>query len=48
MANPALVVTAAGEAAKGIDPLWVGGGIFVLLLLLMGGLLVFGAGRDHT
>ncbi|NUR09686.1 MAG: hypothetical protein HOQ22_12395 [Nocardioidaceae bacterium] len=48
MANPVLVVSAAERAAEGIDPLFVGGGIFLFLLILMGGLLAFGAGRDHS
>lgn len=31
-----------------INHWFVGIGIFVFLLILMGGLLIFGAGRDHS
>ena len=43
-----LVTLAAAESAGGINPWFVGGGVFVLLLVLLGGLLAFGAGRDHS
>jgi hypothetical protein len=45
-----LVTTVAAEssAEQGINPWLVGVVIFAILLLLMGGLLAFGAGRDHS
>jgi hypothetical protein len=44
-----LVVTAdAAEALAGVNPFVVGGSILLLLVLLMAGLLAFGAGRDHS
>jgi hypothetical protein len=42
-----LTTVAAGSAGD-ISPIAVGVGVFVLLLLLLGGLLAFGGGRDHT
>jgi hypothetical protein len=43
-----LVTTAATESTGGINPWFVGIGIFVLLLVMLGGLLAFGGGRDHS
>jgi hypothetical protein len=45
-----LVTLAAAEAAvdPGISPELVGGVVFLILLALLGGLLAFGAGRDHS
>jgi hypothetical protein len=43
-----LLTLAATEAGSGINPVLVGVGIFVLLLALLGGLLAFGGGRDHS
>ncbi len=43
-----LLALAATEVASGINPLVVGVGVFVLLLALLGGLLAFGGGRDHS
>ncbi|QWZ06565.1 hypothetical protein KRR39_13400 [Nocardioides panacis] len=43
-----LVALAATEAGAGINPWLVGVGVFVLLLALLGGLLAFGGGRDHS
>jgi hypothetical protein len=45
-----LLAAATPEHARDVpvDPLVVGGGAFVLLLLLMGALLMFGKGRPHT
>jgi hypothetical protein len=43
-----LVALAAEPASSGINPYIVGGSIFLLLLILMGGLLAFGGGRDHS
>jgi hypothetical protein len=43
-----LVTVAAESSAAGINPWFVGGGIFVLLLALLAGLLAFGGGRDHS
>ena len=43
-----LVTLAAAESAAGINPWFVGVGVFVLLLVLLGGLLAFGGGRDHS
>lgn len=31
-----------------VDPIWVGLGAFVVLLLLMVGVLMFGKGRPHA
>ena len=42
------LVTHAAEATGGVDPWFVGVGVFVLLLALLGGLLAFGGGRDHS
>jgi hypothetical protein len=42
------LVTLAAAASGGINPWLVGGGVFVLLLVLLGGLLAFGGGRDHS
>ena len=46
--SPAPLLVTAAVAATGINPYIVGGGILLLLVLLMVGLLAFGAGRDHT
>jgi hypothetical protein len=43
-----LVTLAAAQAGSGINPWFVGVGVFVLLLLALGGLLAFGGGRDHA
>lgn len=43
-----LLVTAAESATKGVNPWFVGGGILLLFIVLMLGLLAFGAGRDHS
>ena len=43
-----LVTLAAAESGAGINPWFVGGGVFVFLLALLGGLLAFGGGRDHS
>ncbi|MGZ4442771.1 MAG: hypothetical protein ACXVXC_06405 [Nocardioidaceae bacterium] len=43
-----LTTLAATSATGGINPFAVGGTIFVFLLILMAGLLFFGAGRDHS
>jgi hypothetical protein len=42
------VVTAAESAATEVSPWVVGVGVFVLLLVMLAGLLAFGAGRDHS
>jgi hypothetical protein len=43
-----LLVTAAEAESSGINPYWVGGGVLLIFVLLMAGLLAFGAGRDHS
>ena len=43
-----LFTTAAEEAAEGVNPWFVGAGILFLLVVLLVGLLAFGAGRDHS
>jgi hypothetical protein len=43
-----LVSLAASDASGGINPWVVGVSVFVLLLALLGGLLAFGGGRDHS
>lgn len=45
---PLLVTAAEAGSSAGINPWIVGVGIFVLLLALLGGLLAFGGGRDHS
>ena len=44
----AAVVSAAEAESGGINQWVVGAGVFVLLLLLLGGLVAFGGGRDHS
>lgn len=43
---PALSESTAHEPA--VNPWFIGIGAFVILLALLAGLLMFGAGRDHT
>ena len=43
-----LVSLAASDASGGINPWVVGVSVFVLLLALLGGLLAFGGGREHS
>ena len=43
-----LVWSAPPRRRPGVNPVVVGVGIFVLLMLCMVGLLAFGAGRDHS
>ncbi|CAN5504898.1 hypothetical protein BH10ACT10_BH10ACT10_21070 [soil metagenome] len=43
-----LLSLAASDATGGINPWFVGVGVFVLLVALLGGLLAFGGGRDHS
>jgi hypothetical protein len=43
---PVLAETPSHEPA--VDPLYVGLGTFAILLALLVGLLMFGAGRDHS
>lgn len=43
-----LLTTAAAEAGPAVHPWVVGVGVLLLLLVLLGGLLAFGAGRDHS
>jgi hypothetical protein len=47
MAVAPLIVSAA-ESGSTAHAIVVGGSVFVVLLLLMGALLAFGAGRDHS
>jgi hypothetical protein len=47
MAVAPLIVSAA-ESGSTLHAVVVGGGVFVLLLVLMAALLAFGAGRDHS
>ena len=42
------LLTLAATESGGINPWVVGVGVFVLLLALLGGLLAFGGGRDHS
>jgi hypothetical protein len=42
------LVTQAAETLSGVNPVVVGVGIFVLLMLCMLALLAFGGGRDHS
>jgi hypothetical protein len=48
MANPLIVMAAEGSSEGGVSPWFVGIGIFVLLGIVLLGLLVFGAGREHS
>lgn len=44
-----LIATAAQAASEpAVNPWFIGIGVFVLLAALMIGLLMFGAGRDHS
>ena len=46
---PLVVLAEHSESAvAGINPYWIGGGVLLLLVVIMGGLLVFGRGRDHS
>jgi hypothetical protein len=45
---PLLISADAEQALHNVNPWWVGLSIMVLLILLMLGLLAFGAGRDHS
>jgi hypothetical protein len=47
MAVAPLILSAA-ESSSGVNPILTGGGVFLVLLLLLAGLLAFGAGRDHS
>ena len=42
------LLTTAASGIQNVNPWWVGAGIMTLLILLMLGLLAFGAGRDHS
>ena len=44
------LITSAAEAASepAVNPWFIGLGVFVLLVALLLGLLMFGAGRDHS
>jgi hypothetical protein len=43
------VIQAAGESSDPpVNPYLVGGGILLFLLCVMGALVLFGGGRDHT
>jgi hypothetical protein len=48
MTSAPLLALAASESGSGINPVFVGIGVFVLLLVLLGGLLAFGGGREHS
>jgi hypothetical protein len=43
-----LVTLAAAESSGGVNPWFVGISVFLLLLVMLGGLLAFGGGRDHS
>ena len=45
---PLILAAAEAEAGSGINPWLVGVGVFVLLLVLLGGVMAFGGGRDHS
>ncbi len=45
---PLLVTAAESTPASGVNPWFVGISVFVIMLALMGGLLAFGRGRDHS
>ena len=47
MAVAPLLITAE-SAIQSVNPWFVGAGIITLLILVMLGLLAFGAGRDHS
>jgi hypothetical protein len=45
---PLLTLAAESGGIQNVNPWFVGGGIMVLFIVLMLGLLAFGAGRDHS
>jgi hypothetical protein len=51
MSHTALLAVRAAEEThrlEGVNHWYVGLAVFLLLLVLMGGLLIFGAGRPHS
>jgi hypothetical protein len=46
--TPLLTIAAASGGINDVNPYWVGGGIIALVIVVMLGLLAFGAGRDHS
>ena len=42
------LVTVAAESSGGVNHWFVGIGVFVMLLVMLGALLAFGGGRDHS
>jgi len=43
-----LLVSAAEEASSGINPYIIGAVVLIIFLVLVLGLLAFGAGREHS
>jgi hypothetical protein len=43
-----VAVISAAEDEPAIDPWLIGGGTLLLLLLVLGALIAFGGGRDHS
>jgi len=43
-----LITLAAAEAGSGLSPELVGGGIFLVLMIMLGALVAFGGGRDDA
>jgi hypothetical protein len=48
MSSSLVTTLAATGKLAGVNHWVVGAGVFVLFLVLMGALLMFGAGRDHS
>lgn len=48
MSLTSVIIAAEQPTGPGVSPWLIGGGAFVLLVLLMVGLLAFGGGRDHS
>lgn len=43
-----LLAAAEDTSAQGVNPWWVGGAVLAAFLLMLGILLVFGGGREHS
>ena len=43
-----LMVLAAESESGGVNHWFIGAGVLLIFLVLMGGLLAFGGGREHT
>ena len=48
MSLPSLLVIAAASESTSVSRWFIGGSVLLIFLVLMGGLLAFGGGREHT